>query len=80
MTNNALPRCLGDLNDGDLLDRAFEPEFMGLRTPLEIELLWRLAAAVHTAELERLGQRQMLAALWPVDTCRKYSRHTSIAS
>ncbi len=64
MHADTLPRSLHDLTDDDLLDRAFEPEFMHQRTPLEVELLWRLAAAVHAVELERAGQRRMLAALW----------------
>ena len=50
MRANTLPRSLHDLSDDDLLDRAFEPEFMRQRTPLEVELLWRLAEAHHIIE------------------------------
>ena len=63
---NTIPRSLHDLSDDDLLDRAFEPEFMHQRTPLEVELLWRLAAAVHVVEQAQVEQRRMLAALWRV--------------
>lgn len=64
MRADILPRSLHDLSDDDLLGRAFEPEFMRERTPLEVELLWRLAAAVHAVEQAQVEQRRMLAALW----------------
>ena len=41
------------LTDADLLDRAFEPEFMCQCTVLEAELLWRLAASVHAVQTGR---------------------------
>lgn len=63
MPSDTLPRCLHDLTDADLLDRAFEPEFMCQCTVLEAELLWRLAASVHAVELERAAQQAMLEAL-----------------
>ena len=70
MHADILPRSQHDLSDDDLLDRAYEPEFMHQRTPLEVELLWRLAAAVHAVELERADQRRMLAALFAENSTR----------
>ncbi len=64
MRDAHLPRSLHDLSDGDLLDRAFEPEFLRRRTSLEVELLWRLAAAVHAVEQAQVEQRHTLASLW----------------
>jgi hypothetical protein len=64
MRDDNLPRSLHDLSDDELLDRAFEPEFLHQLTPLEVELLWRLAAAVHAVEQAQVEQRRMLAALW----------------
>lgn len=61
---STIPRFLGDLTDADLLDRAIKPDFMLGRTPLEVELLWRLAEAQHIIELARAEQRRILAALW----------------
>jgi hypothetical protein len=58
-----MPRCLRDLTDADLLDRAFEPEFMHCCSTLETELLWRLAACVQAIELERAARQAMLEAL-----------------
>lgn len=59
----AIPRSLHDLSDDALLDRTSEPEFMHQRTPLEVELLWRLAEAHHIIEQAHVEQRRMLAAL-----------------
>ncbi len=47
---HTIPRSLHDLTDDELLDRAFDPELMRQRTPLEVDLLWRLAAAAHAVE------------------------------
>ena len=68
--HDKLPRSLQDLTADELLDRAFEPEFMRQRTPLEVELFWRLSAALHAIEPERASQRWMLAALWPEISAR----------
>ena len=57
------PRFLQDLTDDELLDRAFEPKFIHRRTPLEVELLWRLAEAHHIIEQAHSEQRRMLAGL-----------------
>ncbi len=64
MRDDRLPRSLHDLSDDALLDRAFEPEFMRERTPLEVELLWRLAEAHHIIEQAHAEQRRMVAGLW----------------
>ena len=60
---DTIPRSLHDLTGDELLDRAFEPEFMRERTPLEVELLWRLAEAHHVIEQAHAEQRRMLAGL-----------------
>ena len=52
------PRFLQDLTDDELLDRAFEPKFIHRRTPLEVELLWRLAEAHHIIEQAHGEQRR----------------------
>ena len=57
-------QSLSLLADAEFLDLAFEPEFMRERTPFEVELLWRLAAAGGAIELERAGQQQVMNALW----------------
>lgn len=60
----AYPTCLGDLADDELLSLALESERLRERTPLEIELLRRLAQAQHIVELAHAEQRRMLAELW----------------
>ncbi len=62
-----IPTSLHEIHDVDLLDRAFEPEVQGERTPLELELAWRLAAALHEVDAERARRQRELAALW--STC-----------
>ncbi len=62
-----IPTSLHEIDDADLLDRAFEPEVQGARTPLELELAWRLAAALHAVDTERAYRQRELAALW--STC-----------
>ena len=64
MRDDIIPRSLADMSDEDLLDRTFEPGFFDQCTPLEIELCWRLAAALHAVEQERTTQRRALAELW----------------
>ena len=61
--HHTIPRSLCVLTDDQLLDRALEPEFMHQRTPLEVEVLWRLAEAHHIIEQAHAEQRRMLAAL-----------------
>ena len=58
MRGRAYPTCLGDLADDELLTLALEPECLHERTPLEIELLRRLAQAQHIAELTHAEQRR----------------------
>lgn len=58
------------MTDDELLDRAFEPEFMRQRTPLEVEFLWRLAEAHHIIEQAHAEQRQILAVLWRENSSR----------
>ncbi|MDE2152803.1 MAG: hypothetical protein KGJ85_10760 [Betaproteobacteria bacterium] len=58
-----ISRSLHDLSDDELLDRAFEPDFMRERTPLEVELLCRLAEAHHIIEQAHAEQRRMLIGL-----------------
>lgn len=74
MRDDILPRSLGALIDADLLDRAFEPEFMRQRTPLEVELLWRLAALQQAIELAQADQRRMRADLWALEYGEKTAR------
>ena len=69
-----IPRSLHDLSDDDLLGRAFEPEFMRERTPLEVELLWRLAEAQHIIELAQAEQRRMLADLFSENRGRTWAQ------
>ena len=64
MRGRAYPTCLGGLADDELLTLALEPECLHERTPLEIELLRRLAQAQHIAELTHAEQRRLLAELW----------------
>ena len=59
-----IPTTLQEIHDADLLDRAFEPEAQGERTPLELELAWRLAAVLHEVDAERGRHQRELAALW----------------
>lgn len=48
-----VPRFQQDLTD-DLLSRDFQQKSMRQSSPLAVERLWRLAAAVHVAELDVL--------------------------
>ena len=59
-----LPTSLHEIPDADLLDRVFELEFQEERTPLERELAWRLAAALHEVDAERTWRQREVAALW----------------
>lgn len=61
-----LPSCLEDLSNEDILDIAWEPEFLTQATPLERLLLQRLgeqsqALASALAECRRLMDRQWKA-------------------
>ena len=64
MGSRIMPRNLHDLSDADLLDLAFEPEFMARCTPLEVELLWRLVSAINAVELERASMKAIAKAFW----------------
>ncbi|MBW4046999.1 MAG: hypothetical protein HIU89_03435 [Proteobacteria bacterium] len=69
---HAAARSLAERTDEQLLDVAIALESMVERTPLEVELLWRLAEAQHINELARAEQRRILAELWatgPTPAC-----------
>ncbi|NNM65101.1 MAG: hypothetical protein HKL99_10885 [Burkholderiales bacterium] len=60
---------MADLSDVDLLTLACEPEFLDGCTALELDLIWRLEAAVHATQSARDQAAQLLDALWQAACC-----------
>ena len=59
-----LPACLDDLSNEDILDIAWEPEFLDQTTPLERLLLERLSEQCHLLSFAREEFRRLLDSHW----------------
>lgn len=59
-----IPSCLEDLSNEDILDIAWEPEFLEHATPLERLLLQRLGAQCQELAFARSECRRLLDGPW----------------
>ena len=59
-----MPSCLEDLSNEDILDIAWEPEFLEQSTPLERLLLQRLGEQSQELALARDECRRLLDSRW----------------
>ena len=59
-----MPSCLEDLSNEDILDIAWEPEFLEQSTPLERLLLQRLGELSQELECARDECRRLLDSRW----------------
>jgi hypothetical protein len=59
-----IPSCLEDLSNEDILDIAWEPEFLDQATPLERLLLQRLAEQSHALASIREECRCLMISRW----------------
>ena len=59
-----IPSCLEDLSNEDILDIAWEPEFLDQATPLERLLLQRLGEQFQELVCTRDECRRLLDRLW----------------
>ena len=59
-----IPMCLEDLSNEDILDIAWEPEFLDQATPLERLLLQRLAEQSHLLSCSRDECRSLIDSQW----------------
>ena len=59
-----LPTCLEDLSNEDILDMAWEPEFLDQTSPLERLLLQRLGEQSQELACARDECRRLLESRW----------------
>jgi hypothetical protein len=59
-----IPSCLEDLSNEDILDIAWEPEFLAQATPLERTLLQRLGEQCHALASAREECRHLMNSHW----------------
>lgn len=59
-----IPSCLEDLSNEDILDIAWEPEFLDRASPLEKLLLRRLGEQCEELALARDECRRLLDSHW----------------
>ena len=59
-----LPACLDDLSNEDILDIAWEPEFLDQTTPLERLLLQRLSEQCQMMGFAREECRRLVDCKW----------------
>ena len=59
-----IPSCLEDLSNEDILDIAWEPEFLAQATPLERLLFQRLAEQCHALGSIREECRCLMISRW----------------
>ena len=59
-----IPSCLEDLSTEDMLDIAWEPEFLAQATPLERLLLQRLDEQCHALTSTREECRRPMTNYW----------------
>ncbi len=59
-----LPACLDDLSNEDILDIAWEPEFLDQATPLERLLLQRLGEQCQLLSCARDECRRLVDSQW----------------
>ena len=63
---HSLPACLDHLSNEDILDIAWEPEFLEQATPLERLLLQRLSEQCHLLSCARDECRRLIDSQWRV--------------